>query len=102
LNHYFLSIRVVQNSIVCATAATVTDKFYKRTDAEGGAGAEAEAEAEAAALRRIRDMFECGPRQRHRTPLTSAHESLYLSSSHKSFRAHISFSLLGQLDSSLE
>lgn len=56
----------VHNKLSCVAAATVTDKFYRRSEASGP-------EAERA-LQRIRDMFQRGPRDKYPAPLTASHE----------------------------
>lgn len=56
-------------------AATVAGKFYARDD-ESRSSAAAE-EAERRALRRVRDMFERGPRDEYPEPALSSHEWVF-------------------------
>ncbi|KAJ2946806.1 hypothetical protein O0L34_g16128 [Tuta absoluta] len=52
--------------------ATVAGKFYAR--GADAAPAPADVERAAAALRRVRDKFQCGPREKHDRSALSSHE----------------------------
>lgn len=61
----FLNLKY--NVIVC-TAATVTDKFYARGEAVNAVG------GEDAALQRVRDIFQRGPKDKYAAPELASHE----------------------------
>lgn len=58
----------LKHYVIVCTAATVTDKFYARGEAVDAV------DGEDAALHRVRDIFQRGPRDKYAAPELSSHE----------------------------